>query len=294
MQIIKKNILFLERFVFKIQLPLRLKNMRFSLKWCVCLYLPFIFTSCSSIKNVKYFKDIPDSAAVTRLADIKYTEPKILPDDILSINIQTVDPAATQTLTQGNVQNSAIGATSTGSTGGQTIAGYLVDNQGNVEMPVLGKIKISGLTSEQARNLIREKAAQYYKNPTVNLRFANFKITILGEVSKPGTYVVSNEKVNILDALGLAGDLTIYGKRENVVLIRQHDDGSRQLIRLDLSKSEVLNSPYYFLKQNDYLYVESSKSKIVASDAIQNRNISIITAITASLVSLLAIIISTK
>jgi polysaccharide export outer membrane protein len=95
-----------------------------------------------------------------------------------------------------------------------------------------------------------------------------------------------------LDALGLAGDLTVYGKRENVVLIRQQEDGVRDLVRLDLTKSDVLNSPYYFLKQNDYLYVEPSKSKVVASDAIQNRNVSIITAVTASLISLLAIIIS--
>ena len=251
-------------------------------------------SSCASIKNVKYFNDIADTTTITRLADLKYTEPKILPDDILSINIQTVDPAATQTLAQGNVQNAAIGATSTGSTGGQTIAGYLVDYQGNIEMPVLGKIKVSELTTEQARNLIRDKSSQFYKNPTVNLRFANFKITILGEVTKPGTYVVSNEKVNILDALGLAGDLTIYGKRENVVLIRQQDNGARQLIRLNLTKSDVLNSPYYFLKQNDYIYVEPSKSKIAASDAIQNRSVSIITAVTASLISLIAIIISTK
>jgi polysaccharide export outer membrane protein len=268
--------------------------MKFNIKWCGIMCIPIILSSCSSIKNVKYFNDISDTTIITHLADLKYVEPKILPDDILSINIQTVDPSASQTLTQGNVQNSAIGATSNGSTGAQTIAGYLVDNQGNVEMSVLGKIKISGLTTEQARELIRERATQFYKNPTVNLRFANFKITILGEVTKPGTYVVSNEKVNILDALGLAGDLTIYGKRENVVMIRQNDNGSRELIRLNLTRSDVLNSPYYFLKQNDYIYVEPSKSKIVSSDAIQNRNISIITAITASLISLLAIIISTN
>jgi len=251
-----------------------------------------LFSSCASIKNVKYFNDIADTTTITRLADLKYTEPAILPDDILSINIQTVDPAATQTLTQGNIQNSAIGATSAGSTGGQTIAGYLVDAQGNIEMSVLGKIKVSGLTTEQARNLIREKASQFYKNPTVNLRFANFKITILGEVTKPGTYIVSNEKVNILDALGLAGDLTIYGKRENVALMRQHDDGSRELIRLDLTKSEILNSPYYFLKQNDYIYVEPSRSKIASSDAIQNRNIAIFTTLGGLLISIVAIVVS--
>jgi polysaccharide export outer membrane protein len=266
--------------------------MKFNIRWCGIICIPIILSSCSSIKNVKYFKDISDTAQYTRLADLKYTEPKIQADDILSINIQTVDPAATQSLTLGNVQNSAIGSTSAGSTGGQTISGYLVDNKGNIEMPVIGKILLAGLTTEQARDLVRERASLYFKNPTVNLRFANFKITILGEVTKPGTYVVSNEKINILDALGLAGDLTVYGKRENVVLIRQQENGSRALARLDLSKSDVLNSPYFFLRQNDYLYVEPGKSKIVSSDAIQNRNIAIITSAVASLISVIAIIIS--
>lgn len=269
-----------------------MKKIKSTLIWCIVIYIPVVLTSCSTIKNVKYFKDIPDTAQYTRLADLKYTEPKIQPDDILSINIQTVDPTATQTLTQGNVQNAAIGATSAGSTGGQTIAGYLVDNKGSIEMPVIGKIMLAGLTTEQARDLVREKATQYYKNPTVNLRFANFKITILGEVTKPGTYVVSNEKINILDALGLAGDLTVYGKRENVVLIRQQDNGSREFVRLDLSKSEVLNSPYFFLRQNDYLYIEPSKSKIASSDAIQNRNITILTTLGGLLISIVAIVVS--
>lgn len=271
-----------------------LKKMKCNLKWCFIICLPIILSSCSSIKNVKYFKDIPDENQSTDLATLNYIEPKIQPDDILSINIQTVDPAATQVLTTGNLQNAAIGATSAGSTGSQTVSGYLVDHSGNVELPVMGKIKLSGLTTEQAREEIRTQASNFFKNPTVNLRFANFKITILGEVAKPATYVISNEKINILDALGLAGDLTIYGKRENIVLIRQLEDGSRKLVKLDITKSEILNSPYYYLRQNDYLYVEPGKSKIVASDAIQNRNISIITAVTASLISLIAIIISTN
>lgn len=266
--------------------------MKFNLNWCFIICIPVLLSSCSTIKNVKYFKDIPDTTQFTRLADLKYTEPKIQADDILSINIQTVDPFATQSLIQGNVQNSAIGSTSAGSTGGQTIAGYLVDNKGNIEMPVIGKVMLAGLTTEQARDVVREKASQYYKSPTVNLRFANFRITILGEVTKPGTYVVSNEKINILDALGLAGDLTVYGKRENVVLLRQQENGSREFIRLDLSKSDILNSPYYFLKQNDYIYIEPSKSKIASSDAIQNRNITILTTLGGLLISIVAIVVS--
>jgi len=250
--------------------------------------------SCSSIKDVKYFTDIPDTARYTQLNKLKYVDPLIQPDDIMSINIQVADPVATQVIATGNVSNSAVGSTSAGGTGSQTINGYLVDESGNVEIPVLGKIKLQGVTTEQAREVVRTRASLYFKDPTVNVRFANFRITILGEVAKPATYVVPNEKITILDALGLAGDLTIFGRRDNVLLIRQYDDGRRETVRLDLTKSAVLNSPYYYLRQNDYIYVEPTKAKIVSSDAIQNRNISIITAIGASLISVIAILLSTN
>jgi len=250
--------------------------------------------SCSSIKNVKYFTDIPDTARYTLLNKLNYVDPLIQPDDIMSINIQVTDPTATQVIATGNVSNSAVGSTTAGSTGSQTINGYLVDESGNVEIPVLGKVKLKGLTTEQAREVVRARASLYFKDPTVNVRFANFRITVLGEVAKPATYVVPNEKITILDALGLAGDLTIFGRRDNVLLIRQYDDGRRETIRLDLTKSSVLNSPYYYLRQNDYIYVEPTKAKIVSSDAIQNRNISIITAVGASLISVIAILLSTN
>jgi len=254
--------------------------------------LSIFLASCSSIKNIKYFSNLPDSTKKVKLDNLTFVEPTIQPDDILSINIQVVDPKSSEIISMGNLQSSAVGNTTTGSTGSQTVSGYLVDGNGFIEFPVIGKLKVVGLTTEQARELIRTNASEYYKKPSVNVRFANFKITILGEVSKPGTYVVSNEKVNILDALGLAGDLTIYGKRENVTLIRRYDNGTRELYHLDLTNSQILNSPYYYLRQNDYIIVEPSKSKIVASDAIQNRNISIITTIGASLISILAILIS--
>jgi len=258
------------------------------------VFFLIFLTSCSSIKNIKYFKNVADTVKRVQLDDLPFIEPKIQTDDILSVSIQTADPYSTQSLTMGNLQSAAVGNTTAGSTGSQTIAGYLVDSQGNIELPIIGKVHVAGLTTEQSRELIRDKASEFYKKPSVNIRFANFKITILGEVNKPGTYVISNEKVNLLDALGQAGDLTIYGKRENVTLIRRYDTGKRELVHLDLTNSQILNSPYYYLRQNDYIYVEASKSKIASSDAIQNRNISIITAIGASLISVLAILLSTN
>jgi len=252
-------------------------------------------TSCSSIKNVKYFSDIPDSGKVFKLKTLPFVEPTIQTDDILSVNIQVVDPEATKTLNNGNVQSSAVGNTSTGSTGGQTVTGLLVDRNGEIEFAVIGKVHVAGLTTNQARELIRQKAiAAGYKDPAVSVRFANFKITVLGEVNKPGTYVVQTEKVNILDALGLAGDLTIYGKRENVLLQRNYPDGSRETVRLDLTKSSVLNSPYYYLRPNDYITVDPSKTKVVASDAVQNRNINITTTVISFLISIIVVIIAKK
>ncbi|WP_461453542.1 polysaccharide biosynthesis/export family protein [Mucilaginibacter sp.] len=273
--------------------------MKRKIDWSVILLLiafgaVLVSSSCSSIKNVKYFTDIPDTAKEHMLANVVYVDPLIQPDDILSIYVQTVDPTATQVITLGNIQSSAVGSTTAGGTGSQTVNGYLVDKSGYIEMPVLGKLKVQGLTTEQARNLIRDKASRFYKDPSVNVRFANFRITVLGEVVKPATYVVANEKITILDALGLAGDLTIYGRRDNLLLIRTYDDGRRETVRLDLTKSDVLNSPYYYLRQNDYIYVEPLKAKVVSSDAIQNRNISIVTAIGASLISVLAILLSTN
>ncbi len=250
-----------------------------------------LFTnSCTTLRNVRYFSDLPDSANVKQLKDLNYKEPQIRTDDILSVNIQTADPNSTQVITQGNLQNSAVGASSASGVGGQTTSGYLVDNEGEIEIPVLGKLHVAGLTTEQTRNLIREQASKYYKNPTVNVRFVNLRVTIIGEVNKPGTYVLANERVTLLDALGLAGDMTIYGRRDNVALIRQYDDGRREIVRLDLTKSQVLNSPYYYLRQNDYLYVEPIKAKIVASDAIQNRNIAIATSVLSIVILLFSTI----
>jgi len=260
----------------------------------ISLILIITISSCSSIKDVKYFKDVPDSVKVMELARLQYTDLKIQVDDILSVNIQTVDPGATVTLTQGNVQNSAIGSSSTGSTGTQTIAGYLVDKSGMIELPVVGKIQVRGLTIEEAREAIRSRVATLYRDATVNVRFANLRVNILGEVNKPGTYVLSNEKVSILDALGLAGDMTIYGKRDNVTLIRQDDNGNRILVHLDLTSSKVLNSPYYYLRQNDYIYVEPSKTKLVASDAIQTRNIAIGTSVLSIVILLFTAIYNHK
>ncbi|MES2278386.1 MAG: polysaccharide biosynthesis/export family protein [Bacteroidota bacterium] len=252
-------------------------------------------SSCSSIKNVKYFADIPDSGKVIKTKQVPFVDPIIQTDDILSINIQSLDPKYTEIFSKGSLQSSAVATSSAAFGGGSTVSGYLVDKSGDIEIPLLGRIHLGGLTTDQARELIRGKATGAgYKDVTVNLRFANFRITLYGEVAKPGTYSLSNEKVTIIDALGLAGDLTIYGRRDNVLLQRQNPDGTLEYVRIDLTKSDILKSPYYYLRQNDYIYVEPIKTKAVASDAILSRSISITTTVISFLISVLVVILAKK
>lgn len=243
-------------------------------------------SSCISTKNVTYLKDIPQSpTSDLRIKETSYVEPLIQPDDILSITVQTIDPQNSSILNQVSPPMPSIGSSSASSMGNQVITGFLVDKEGQVELPMMGKIKIAGLSTFKARDLIREKSAVYFKNPTVQVRYANYKITILGEVSKPATYTMPNEKVSILDAIGLAGDLTIFGKRENVLLIRENN-GVKEFARFDLNSSSLFSSPYFYLRQNDIIYVEPNKNKVVSANAQRTRNITIF----ASILSVIIII----
>lgn len=235
--------------------------------------LSLYFTSCSP-KNIPYFQDIAGIDS-SKIAQGKYTEPVIQVDDVLDITIQTIDPKASAPVNQKSVTASAIGASSASSIGQQQVSGFLVDKYGQVEIPIIGSLELAGLTTHEARQLIRERAAAYFVSPTVQVRFANFKVTVIGEVARPATYTVPNEKASILDAIGLAGDLTIYGKRENVLLIREEKD-EKVMIRFDLNSTHLFQSPYYYLKQNDVIYVEPNKSKIVAHNAERARTYAII------------------
>lgn len=249
----------------------------------------FLFSSCTTTRKTKYFADIPDSGKLIPLPVTTYVDPKIQIDDILTIVVETLDPQATAGINLGNIpissSSSQIGGPALSS---QTIAGYLVDKDGNVELPVIGKIKVAGYTTSQAKEVIYEVASKYYAKPTVIVRYANFKITVAGEVAKPGVYVVPNEKLNITDALAMAGDLTVYGKRENILLIRTNDDGSKTPYRVNLQKSAVMNEPYFYLRQNDYLYVEPTKAKAAANDLAEARNLTIV----SSVLSVLIILVS--
>jgi len=236
----------------------------FTLHGVWLLILAVLLGSCSVSRKTVYFNDLPDTARFEWTA-AKFTEPVIQNDDILMINIQTVDPEGASAVNQGTSMQ-LIGASSGSSMSSQQTTGFLVDRNGMVTIPMMGEIKVAGLTTHQAKEVIAEKVSVYYKEPIVQVRFANYKFTVLGEVSRPATYTVQNEKVTILDALGMAGDLPIYGKRDNVLLIRDHD-GTKEFVRFDLNSATMFESPYYYLKQNDVIYVEPGKGRAASAES---------------------------
>jgi polysaccharide export outer membrane protein len=238
--------------------------------------LPFLLiisllTSCVSNRNIAYFQDLSGINDSVLDSTAKFIEPRILPDDILSISIITADPQTSALVNQSSSLQ-VVGAAS--NLGRQEIDGFLVDNKGEIELAVVGKIKVAGLTTSEARELLRERVSKDFKDPKISVRFANFKISVLGEVNKPAAYSLPNEKVSVLDVLSLAGDLTIYGKRENVLVIRDVD-GRKEMGRLNLNSVELFSSPFFYLRQNDVIYVEQSKSRISTLNAPVRTNISI-------------------
>lgn len=206
------------------------------------IFLSLLFSACQSYKKVPYLQDAEVlKQANTQVAPMQ--DAKLMPGDEISILVSTSDPVVSQPFNaQGNT--------------------FLLDNEGNINYPVLGKLSMSGLTSREAENLITERLKSYVKErPTVVVRMSGFKVSVLGEVASPGVYPVVNEQINVLEALAMAGDLTIYGIRDNVKLIREDQDGRKQFVTLNLNDADLLLSPYYQLQQNDILYVTPNKVK---------------------------------
>jgi len=241
-----------------------------------------IASSCVSNKKIAYFQDI----STVKNADLenaaKFTEPVIQQDDILSINVFTLNPQSGAIINQASA-TPILGGSANTSASAQQISGFLVDKNGEIELSLVGKIKVAGLTTYQARELVREKVGAIYEKPNVQLRFANFKVSVLGEVASPSTYNMPNEKVTIMDVLSLAGDLTIYGKRDNILIVRDNN-GKKEYARLDLNSSEIFNSPFYYLKQNDVVYVEPNKRKVSASNSAQIQTIGVLASVLSVIV----------
>ena len=231
----------------------------------IALFVAGMFSSCTSYKSVPYMQDIDTVNNYGK--EIPMYDAKIMPKDLLSITVNTTDPqaAAPFNLTVQTPMNAALANINTNTQ--PTLQQYLVNNQGEIDFPVIGRLKVGGLTKNSAEKLIRESLQPYLKEiPIVTVRMANYKISVLGEVTHPGSFTVTNEKVNVLEALAMAGDMTVYGVRTNVKLIREDAEGKREIQELDLTKSDLVLSPYFYLKQNDILYVTPNKTKAKNSD----------------------------
>lgn len=247
--------------------------------------ITLILASCSSYKQVPYLQN---AAIVNTSEPQPLYDAKIMPKDLLTITVNTTDPEAAAPFNL-TVQSSINAARTTTLTQQPTLQQYLVNNEGNIDFPVLGTLHIGGLTKSEAEDLIREKLKPYLREtPIVTVRMTNYKISVLGEVARPGTFTVSNEKVNVLEALAMAGDMTIWGMRNNVKLVREDATGKREIVYLDLNDADIVTSPYYYLQQNDIIYVTPNETKAKNSDIGQSTTLWLsATSILISMVNLL-------
>lgn len=241
------------------------------LKTLVLIAMTGILAGCVSREKIVYFQGDLDS--VEKLTD-NYSA-KIQADDLLAIAVYGRNAEATRIFNQ---------ESNTQSVGGKT---YLVDSEGNIEFPVLGKIKLGGLTRNEAIQYMKGLLSHEIIDPGVTINITNYRITVLGEVKSPGTFPLQNEKVTILEAIGMAGDLTLYGVRNNVLVVRE-EGGNRNYYRVDLTSSEVFNSPVYYLAQNDVVYVEPNQGKINSSAS--TRNVSLFMSIASFALTIITIL----
>ncbi len=222
----------------------------------IICFASILISSCGNTKKIVYFNNVPDAA----FKDTKVPrQSPIQPNDILSITISSANAAASQPF---NLQSNNISRATTVTGSNNESGGYLVNADGTIDLPILGAVQAGGLTKEELKtkiiNLILSQ--KQLIDPIVDIRYLNYEVTVLGEVAKPTVITVPNEKISLLKALGLAGDLTIYGKRNNVLLIRE-ENGEKITRHINLNSSDFFNSPYYYLKPNDVIYVQPNATK---------------------------------
>lgn len=224
-----------------------------------------MFSSCTTTKSITYFQGpgVVDTARYATLTTLVPPVSTIQPDDVLAIIVTSLSEesnALFNVLNESSVPLATYGA----GTGNQPL-GYLVDPAGKVEMPLVGKVQLTGLTLEEASRTINEKLSKYLKESTVNVRHLNHKFTVIGEVARPGVYNLLDNHRTLPEVIGIAGDLTVYGRRDNVMIMRTTAN-KREIIKVDLTNRKVLDSPYYFIQNNDVVYVESRPGKITSTD----------------------------
>lgn len=255
----------------------------------------FLLGSCAARKKVVYVQDIdskPNYDASTNYEAI------LKPDDLLGILVSSISPEVAAPFNigpSGSASGGSGGGGSSASGGSESSQGqngglrsYLIDNSGFVDFPIIGKIKLAGLTKSEANTLLVKKISDYITEPTVTMRILNYKISVLGEVQSPGIIESKGERISFLDALAAAGDLTIYGRRQNILLIREIE-GKKTYNRIDITSSDFLNSPFYYMAQNDVIYVEPNKTRVNSS--LIGPDISVFVSLTSLAITLTLLII---
>lgn len=247
---------------------------------CQYIFLPFIvifcLSSCVQQKQIAYFQKALNQSDTIAVAQAYV--PKIQAGDILDIKVASLNPVAssffnpfsTMPVTPDNssaTQSPASVGTTAPALSQTSTPGYLVDVNGNIEMAIVGTVKVAGLTTVAAEAMIKAKVSNYLKETTIIVRFLNYKISVLGEVARPSVYVIPNETITLPEALGLAGDMTIFGKRDNVMVIRDVN-GKKEFGTVNLNSRDLFSSPYYYLHANDVVYVEPSKGRIAQTDKV--------------------------
>ncbi len=228
--------------------------------------------SCKTSKELSYFKDLKENVAVNKISTLPYEPLKLQSNDDVQITISSASPEASQFFNlMAITPTTSIDGSSNNSQSQGYINLYRVSAGGFITMPVLGDIKVAGFNTEELKNIISEKLKDYLKDAVVTVRLTNFKVTVIGEVGNPVVVPVSGQTINVLEAVGAAGDMTVYGIRKNVKVIRKLPDGNTEVAMLNFNKSEVLQSPWFQLKQNDIVYVQPNRSKGILGN--QNRHL---------------------
>jgi polysaccharide export outer membrane protein len=256
-------------------------------------FLLIMCSSCANTRQLTYMQGKFDTAALSK---INLKEPIIQKGDLLSVIVYSDNPEATALFNQAQIGSSSSGggvssggsssggSASSGGNGGGTpgSGGYLVDERGNIEFQGLGLMHVDGMSRTQLKDSLEMRLKDFLKDPYCTIRFLNYRFTMLGEITRPGVFNIPGEHINLLEALGLGGDLTFYGRRDNILVIRD-SSGMRQFGRVDLTKPEVMGSPYFNLQPGDVVYIEANRKKVAANDQTAIRTITITTAIISTL-----------
>jgi polysaccharide export outer membrane protein len=251
---------------FGIQVKFHYTTLFMLRKFIIYIFLPMpvlaALFSCQTSKQLPYFQDLPDNRPVTNITTRPYEPLKLQTNDELQITVSSRSPEASQffnLLVVAPSNTSAAPVIPTASPNALNM--YRVSTNGSVTMPVLGEVKVAGLTTEQVKLVVEEKLKDYLKDAIVTVNLTNFKVTVIGEVNRPVVIPVNGQSINVLEAVGASGDMTVFGIRKNVKVIRKQPDGKTEVAVLDFNKSNVMQSPYFQLKQNDIVYVQPNKSK---------------------------------